>query len=107
MGFRSRGTAKRMTLFLLVRYLLRRIRCASCPLLSLLSEFFNGTFKMLTIVGEFPFCAFVAEEFDFAVCEFGSNCILKRRIGCSEIFSFRNKSDGNAFDTFGMTKVGR
>jgi hypothetical protein len=32
---------------------------------------------MLSVVGEFSFCAFVAEEFDFAVRKFGGRIILE------------------------------
>jgi hypothetical protein len=62
---------------------------------------------MLTIVGNFTFCAFVAEEFDFAVSEFRSDWILKSCFVSTEIFGFRDKSYRDAFDTFGMTEIGR
>ena len=61
---------------------------------------------MLTVVGEFSFCAFVSEEFDLAVGEFGGDGVLKRRFAGAEIFGFGDESDGHAFDSFGVAKVG-
>jgi hypothetical protein len=76
-------------------------------LLSLVSEFFNRSFQMLTVIGEFSFCTFVTEEFDFAVGEFGSDCVLECvGFAGTEIFGFGDETDGDAFDAFGVAEVG-
>jgi len=64
--------------FLLLVRRLRRVCSAHIQLLSLLAEFLDCALKMLTIICEFPFSALVAEEFDFAVCEFGGNVVVER-----------------------------
>ena len=76
-------------------------------LLSLLTKLLNGSFEMLTIVGKFAFCAFIAKEFDLAVGEFRRERVLVSRFLRPEELGFGDKSDWNTLDTFGVTEVGR
>lgn len=55
---------------------------------------------MLPIVSKFPFCAFVAEEFYFAVGEFRYDRVLKRAFTIPEEFGLGDESNWNAFNTF-------
>ena len=96
-----------MSFLLFIRNNLRRLGRSHRDLLGLLSEFFNRSFQMLTIVGEFSFCSLVAEEFDFAVGEFGGDCVLEGvGFAGTEVFGFGDETDGDAFDAFGVAEVG-
>ena len=73
----------------------------------MLAEFLNRSFEMLAIVGEFSFCAFVAEEFDFAVCKFRADGVVEGRFCGSKEFGLGDESDRDTLDTLGMTEIGR
>jgi hypothetical protein len=103
----TRRSSERVTFLLFVGDLLCGFSRAHRQLLGLLAEFLNRSFEMLAVVGELPFCAFVAEEFDFAVCKFRADGVVEGRFCGSKKFGLGDKSNRDTFDTLGVTEIGR